>query len=146
MGSHAEAKHLKQTRNRSNIGQIGVFVRLVNSKHYTNSMVFHLGAFFRIGGPYFKFTCSLMQDFLAARHLSDFVLEEMSITDDIFRKLETNDVNLVTFAVMGSHAEAKHLKQTRNRSNIGQIGVFDEDLSVPFQISPRQPPETLRHH
>lgn len=45
----------------------------------TNSMVFHLGAFFRIGGPYFKFTCSLMQDFLAARHLSDFVLEEMSI-------------------------------------------------------------------
>lgn len=44
-----------------------------------NSMVFHLGAFFQLGGPYFKFTCSLMQDFLAARHLSDFVLDEMTI-------------------------------------------------------------------
>jgi hypothetical protein len=51
------------------------------------------------------------------------VAELIYCTDDIFRKLETNDVNLVTFAVMGSHAEAKHLKQTRNRSNIGQIGV-----------------------
>ncbi|XP_071181200.1 uncharacterized protein [Mytilus edulis] len=43
-----------------------------------NSMIFHLGVFFRLNGPHWKFTCTLMQDFLAARHLSDFVLEEMS--------------------------------------------------------------------
>lgn len=43
-----------------------------------NSMIMQFGAFFRLSGPHLKFTCSLMQDFLAARHLSDSVLDEMS--------------------------------------------------------------------
>ncbi|XP_062594074.1 uncharacterized protein LOC134255559 isoform X4 [Saccostrea cucullata] len=142
------------------IDQLSTFAfRTLNDEEYSfteegihkdtqNAIVFKLGAFFKLT-PVSKwmFTCSLMHDFLAARHLSDYVLEEMTrvIRDHRMMKqsrynqlvmftcgLYRNDHDTPVIRQLFSEMAVQNIRHTRVESE-------DSDLSEE-ETRPLRPP------
>lgn len=142
------------------IDQLSTFAfRTLNDEEYVfteegilndtqNAIVFKLGAFFKLT-PVSKwvFTCSLMHDFLAARHLSDYVLEEMiSIIKDhrLMKQSRNNQLVMFTCGLYRNDHDTLVIRQLFSEmaiQNIRNTRVETEDSSISEdELRPVRPP------
>lgn len=122
-------------------------------KDTENAIVFKLGAFLKLT-PVSKwmFTCTLMHDFLAARHLSDYVLDEMTSVLKDHRMMKQSRYNQLVMFVSGLYRNDHDTQVIRQLfsemaiQNIRHTRVESEDSSVlDGEVRPMRPPSGRFH-
>lgn len=147
------------------IDQLSTFAfRTMNDEEYAfteedihkdtqNAIVFKLGAFLKLT-PVSKwmFTCSLMHDFLAARHLSDYVLEEMTSVIKDHRMTKQSRYNQLVVFMCGLYRNdhdtlvIRQLFSEMAIQNIRHTRVESEDSNASYEeVRPLRPPSGRFH-